>query len=68
MSRAHLEAPGCEARFDDQSCVGNEIGGTNCSLRSPLKQGGDQSNPGIDGIHFTPGNPIALRGGLTLYF
>lgn len=58
-----------EAQFDDQSCVSNEVGSNaDCGLRSPLKQGSDQSNPGIDGIHFTPGNPIAVRGGLTLYF
>jgi outer membrane receptor protein involved in Fe transport len=58
-----------EAQFDDQSCVRGEVGGNpDCALHSPGKQGGSQSNAGVDGIHFTPGNPFWIRGGLAVYF
>lgn len=58
-----------EAQFDDQSCVRGEVGSnSNCSLGSPLKQGSAQSNAGVDGIHFTPGNPFWARGGIAVYF
>jgi len=58
-----------EAQFDDQSCARNEIGSNpDCARPSPLKQGTDASNPGIEGIHFTPGNSFWVRGGLAVYF
>ncbi len=58
-----------EAQFDDQSCVRGEVG-TNgaCSLTSPGQQGSAQSNAGVEGITFTPGNPFWVRGGIAVYF
>ena len=53
-----------EAQFDDQSCVRGEVGGGDCNP-SPGQQG---ANAGVDGIHFTPGNPFWVRGGVTVYF
>jgi hypothetical protein len=58
-----------EAQFDDQSCVESQVGSIgDCALASPLKQGGAVANAGLDGIHFTPGNPINVRGGIAIYF
>jgi len=58
-----------EAQFDDQSCVRGEVGTRGeCGLQSPLKQGGASSNAGVEDIHFTPGNPFWVRGGLTVFF
>jgi outer membrane receptor for monomeric catechols len=57
-----------EAQFDDQSCVRSEVGSNaDCSLSSPLKQGSTQSNGGVEGITFTPGNPFWARGGIAVY-
>jgi outer membrane receptor protein involved in Fe transport len=50
-----------EAQFDTNSCVRSEVG---VDPRCPASGGGE----GIEDIDFTPGNPIGLRGGLTLYF
>jgi len=51
-----------EAQFDDHSCIFGEIGNRpECSSRN----GG---NAGAEDIHFTPGNPLAVRGGVTVYF
>jgi hypothetical protein len=71
-----------EAQFDDQSCVRSEVGSNaDCSVSSPLKQGSSppmpplgqptpppQSNAGVEGIHFTAGNPFWVRGGIAVYF
>jgi hypothetical protein len=58
-----------EAQFDDQSYVRGEVGSnSDCASNSPGKQGSDQSNAGVDDIHFTPGNPFWARGGIAVYF
>lgn len=58
-----------EAQFDDQSCARGELGRTPaCALVSPLQQGGSRSNAGVDDLHFTPGDPFWVRGGVTVYF
>ncbi|MGD0948952.1 MAG: hypothetical protein ABSA52_16195 [Candidatus Binatia bacterium] len=59
-----------EAQFDDQSCVRGEIGVPNspCAYKSPGQQGSSQSNAGVDDIHYTPGNPFWVRGGIAVYF
>jgi outer membrane receptor protein involved in Fe transport len=59
-----------EAQFDDQSCIRSEIGTANspCSLANPGQQGSADSNAGVEGIHFTPGNPFWVRGGIAVYF
>lgn len=50
-----------EAQFANPSCVRGEVGSdAACSTGG----GGD----GVEDIHFTPGNPFAARGGLTLFF
>ncbi len=50
-----------EAQFDTNSCVRREVG---VDPRCPATGGGE----GIEDINFTPGNPIGLRGGLTVFF
>ncbi len=58
-----------EAQFDDQSCVRGEVGSSaDCSQVHPGQQGSAQSNSGVEGIHFTPGNPFWVRGGIAVYF
>jgi len=59
-----------EAQFDDQSCIRSEVGTPNspCSLATPGQQGSADSNAGVEGIHFTPGNPFWVRGGIAVYF
>lgn len=66
-----------EAQFDDQSCIRSETGNTGntkvpqCSLASPGQQGAmppQPTNAGVDGIHYTPGNPFWARGGVAVYF
>jgi outer membrane receptor protein involved in Fe transport len=59
-----------EAQFDDQSCVRGEVGipGSPCSYKTPGQQGSAQSNTGVEDIHFTPGNPFGVTGGLAVYF
>jgi hypothetical protein len=58
-----------DAQFDDQSCVQGELGAApGCTRVSPLKQGGTSSNAGVEDIHYTPGSPFWVRGGLTVYF
>jgi outer membrane receptor protein involved in Fe transport len=54
-----------EAQFNDTSCVLGEVRQGNC-LAQPGKQGSHDDPP--DDIHFTPGNPFNVRGGLTVYF
>lgn len=50
-----------EAQFANTSCVRGDIGNDpRC-----LEQGGGE---GIEDVHFTPGNPFAARGGVTVYF
>jgi hypothetical protein len=46
---------------DTNSCVRREVG---VDPRCPAAGGGE----GIEDINFTPGNPIGLRGGLTIFF
>src|SRR5262249_62265785 len=50
-----------EAQFDTNSCVRREVG---VDPRCPAAGRGE----GIEDINFTPGSPIGLRGGLTLFF
>ena len=50
-----------EAQFDTNSCVRREVG---VDPRCPAVGGGE----GIEDVNFTPGNPIGLRGGLTVFF
>jgi hypothetical protein len=58
-----------DAQFDDQSCARGELGAApECARVSPLKQSGSSSNGGVEDIHFTPGNPFWVRGGVTMYF
>ncbi len=60
-----------EAQFSDTSCLLGELQdpaqhpGTPCSIRPGLQ--GTHEDPPPD-IHFTPGNPFWVRGGLTVYF
>jgi hypothetical protein len=55
-----------EAQFADTSCLVGEIGNDPACLAQPGKQG-SHDDP-ADDIHFTPGNPLTVRGGLTIYF
>src|SRR5262249_44686630 len=56
-----------EAQFSDNTCVLGETGtNSNGCLIAPGKQG-THADPPAD-IHFTPGNPFGVRGGLTLFF
>lgn len=56
-----------EAQFADTSCVVGETGtNSNGCLRQPGKQGTHDDPP--DDVHFTPGNPFGVRGGLTVFF
>ena len=58
-----------EAQFDDQSCVRSEVGAAgDCGQVHPGQQGSAQSNAGVEGIHFTPGNPFWVRGGVSVFF
>ena len=50
-----------EAQFATNSCVRREVG---VDPRCPATGGGE----GVEDVNFTPGNPIGLRGGLTLFF
>ncbi len=50
-----------EAQFDTNSCVRREVGR---DPRCPATGGGE----GVEDVNFTPGNPIGLRGGVTLFF
>jgi hypothetical protein len=50
-----------EAQFDTNSCVRSEVG---VNPRCPATGGG----AGIEDIDFTSGNPLSLRGGLTVFF
>lgn len=60
-----------EAQFADNSCLLGELQdpakhpGAACSLQPGL-QGTHPDPPAA--IHFTPGNPFAVRGGVTLFF
>jgi len=60
-----------EAQFADTSCLLGELQdparhpGTPCSIRPGLQ--GTHEDPPPD-IHFTPGNPFNVRGGITIYF
>lgn len=58
-----------EAQFSDNSCLYTEAAngapGSGCS-RTPGKQGTHPDPP--PDIHFTPGNPFNVRGGVTVYF
>jgi outer membrane receptor protein involved in Fe transport len=56
-----------EAQFTDTSCLYSEaVRGTPGCSPMPGKQG-THPDPPAD-IHFTPGNPFNVRGGVTLYF
>lgn len=53
-----------EAQFADDTCLVNEIGSQPGCLAKPGLEPGD----GVSDIHFTPGNPIAVRGGVQVFF
>jgi len=53
-----------EAQFADDTCLVNEIGSQPGCLAKPGLDPGD----GVSDIHFTPGNPIAVRGGVQVFF
>ena len=54
-----------EAQFSDTSCVRREIDtAPGCVAKPSLVEPGE----GVEDIHFTPGNPLGARAGLTLYF
>jgi hypothetical protein len=55
-----------EAQFSDNSCLRSEIGRVPGCLARPGKQG-THADPAPD-IHFTPGNPFSIIGGLTVFF
>ncbi len=55
-----------EAQFADNSCVKHEIGSVNGCIAMPGQQG-THPDPPAD-IHFTPGNPLTVIGGLTVFF
>ncbi|MBI3249419.1 MAG: TonB-dependent receptor [Deltaproteobacteria bacterium] len=50
-----------QTQFASASCVPREVG---TDPRCPADGSGD----GIEDIHFVPGNPINLRGGVTIFF
>ena len=53
-----------EAQFADDTCLSNELGTQAGCLQKPGLDPGD----GVSDIHFTPGNPIAVRGGIQVFF
>jgi outer membrane receptor protein involved in Fe transport len=57
-----------EAQFNDNSCTYAEVasGAPGCGAK-PGKQNMHPVDANTD-IHFTPGNPFNVRGGLTVYF
>ena len=55
-----------EAQFADNTCVAREIGVVPGCSAKPGKQG-THPEPPAD-IHFTAGNPIAVRAGVTVFF
>lgn len=56
-----------EATFDDTSCVLREISSVGGCDAKPGKQTAHAEEP-PDDIHFTPGNPFGIRGGIAVYF
>jgi hypothetical protein len=57
-----------EAQFSDTTCVRGEVGSASgCSARPGQQNDPNRVDPAAD-IHFTPGNPFGVRGGLTVYF
>lgn len=53
-----------EAQFADETCLVNEIGTQpGCTPKPGLDPG-----TGVSDIHFTPGNPIGVRGGVQVFF
>ncbi len=59
------DADNNEAQFADTSCVRREIDALpGCVSKPSLTDPGE----GIEDIHFTPGNPLGARGGVTVYF
>jgi len=53
-----------EAQFADETCLLSELDShPGCSSKPGLDPG-----PGVSDIHFTPGNPIAVRGGVQVFF
>jgi outer membrane receptor protein involved in Fe transport len=53
-----------EAQFGYPSCVRGEVGASPACLAKP----GPEPGEGVDDINFTPGNPFAVRAGLTVFF
>ena len=56
-----------EAQFTDNSCTRGEVGKKAACLGRPDKQTSHPTDPNDD-IHFTPGNPFTVRGGIKIYF
>ncbi len=53
-----------EAQFADQTCLESELGTRAGCPTKPGLQPGD----GVEDIHFTPGSPFAVRGGIQVFF
>lgn len=53
-----------EAQFADETCLQNELGTQPGCIAKPGMDPGD----GVSDIHFTPGNPIGVRGGVQVFF
>ncbi|MGH7897014.1 MAG: TonB-dependent receptor domain-containing protein [Candidatus Binatia bacterium] len=56
-----------EATFGETSCVLGEVGVAKGCAARPGKQTAHPEDPAND-IHFTPGNPFGIRGGLAIFF
>ncbi len=56
-----------EAQFADTTCLRGEVGVVAGCSAKPGKQNGHAQDPPAD-LHFTPGNPIGVRGGIKVYF
>ncbi len=56
-----------EAQFEDDSCVRNQMQSRDPARACFSKPGKDPVTP-PGAIHFTPGNPIGVRAGVTVFF
>ncbi|MEW6271929.1 MAG: TonB-dependent receptor [Thermodesulfobacteriota bacterium] len=53
-----------EAQFADDTCLCSDLGRQPGCLEKP----GLEPGAGVSDVHFTPGNPIAVRGGIQVFF
>jgi outer membrane receptor protein involved in Fe transport len=56
-----------EAQFEDNSCVRSQVQSRDAARPCFSKPGKDPVTP-PGAIHFTPGNPIGVRAGVTVFF